>query len=180
MPDKPLWLDRLPHAIETLESSSLPWVDRRTIEDLLGVRRRRAQQILSPLATQSNGHTALVEKSTLIQHLRRLAIGELTFYENRRRQRLWRELKKEHDRWVEAPPVLVEAPPAMLQAVYKKDFAGLPPGVELTPGRIAVTFETAEEALQKLLALALAIGQNRDAFEELVQTGISPHELLTL
>jgi hypothetical protein len=35
MPDKPLWLDRLPQAIATLEGSSLPWVDRRTIEDLL-------------------------------------------------------------------------------------------------------------------------------------------------
>ncbi len=56
----------------------------------------------------------------------------------------------------------------MLQAVYKKDFEGLPEGVELAPGRITVTFETAAEALQKLLTLAMAVGQNRKNFEERV------------
>lgn len=169
MPDKPRWLDRLPQALQTLEGSPLPWVDRSTIEDLLGVRRRRAQQILSPLAAHPAGHTAIVDKAALIGHLRRIAAGEVSFYEKRRRQRLWQALKEEHDRWVQAPPVLVEAPPEMLQAVYQRDFEGLPVGVELVPGRITVTFETAEEALQKLLALALAIGHNRDSFDELVE-----------
>ena len=169
MPDKPLWLDRLPQAIATLEGSSLPWVDRRTIEDLLGVRRRRAQQILAPLASQSTGHTTIVEKSALIGHLRRMAAGEVTFYEKRRRQRLWQQLQEEHERWAENPPVFVEASPEILQAVYQRDFEGLPPGIELVPGRITVTFETAEEALQKLLALAMAVGQNRERFNKRVE-----------
>jgi hypothetical protein len=169
MPDKPRWLDRLPQAVQSLEGSPLPWVDRSTIEDLLGVRRRRAQQILAPLAAQPSGHTTIVEKSVLIQHLRRMAAGEITFYEKRRRQRLWQEIEQDRQRWAETPPVFVEAPPEMLQAVYRKDFEGLPEGVELAPGRITVTFETAEEALQKLLALALAIGQNRKTFEERVE-----------
>ena len=169
LPDKPRWLDRLPQAIAALENSPLPWVDRSTIEDLLGVRRRRAQQILAPLAAQAAGHTVIVDKTALIQHLRQMAAGEVTFYEKKRRQRLWRKLQEEHDRWAETPPVFVEAPPDMLQAVYKRDLEGLPEGVELAPGRITVTFETAEEALQKLLALAMAVGQNRKTFEDRVE-----------
>jgi hypothetical protein len=172
MPDKPRWLDRLPHAIQSLENSPLPWVDRSTIEDLLGVRRRRAQQILSPFAGQPIGHTTIVEKGALIQHLRRMAAGEITLYEKRRQQRLWQEVEQERKRWTETPPVFVEASPEMLQAVHQKDFEGLPPGIELAPGRISVTFETAEEALQKLLALAMAIGQNRTAFDERIEVPV--------
>ena len=48
------------------------------------------------------------------------------------------------------------------------DFDGLPEGVVLAPGTITVQFQTPEEALQKLLALALAISANRDAFDERV------------
>jgi hypothetical protein len=43
-----------------------------------------------------------------------------------------------------------------------------PEGVELAPGSITVRFREPDEALQKLMALALAIGQNRPAFEERV------------
>jgi hypothetical protein len=65
-----------------------------------------------------------------------MAAGEVTFYEKRRRQRLWQQLQEEHDRWATTPPVFVEAPPEMLQAVYQRDLEGLPGGVELVPGRI--------------------------------------------
>ncbi|MDQ2950325.1 MAG: hypothetical protein M3Y27_31035 [Acidobacteriota bacterium] len=176
MPDKPLWLNRLPQAIEILENSSLPWVDRPTLEDLLGVRRRRAQQILFPLVTRPNGHTAIVDRTALLQHLRRIAAGETALYEQKRRQRLWREVEQDRQRWTETPPAFVEASPEMLQAVYKKDFDGLPEGVELSSGRIRITFDTPGQALEKLLALALAIGQNREAFDELVQTATSAQQ----
>jgi hypothetical protein len=168
MPDKPLWLARIPTALHELKKSSLPWVERSTVEALLGVRRRRAQQILAQLVTERRGHAVMVEKTVLIEHLRRLAAGEEAFYEQRRRQRLAQQLAQDRRRWLAAPPVLVAPPPAVLQAVLKKDFAGLPEGIELAPGRLSVTFATAEEALEKLLALALAIGQKREVFEELV------------
>ncbi len=42
MPDKPLWLDRLPEAIRLLEQNPESWIDRPALESLLGVGRRRA------------------------------------------------------------------------------------------------------------------------------------------
>lgn len=168
MPDKPLWLDRIPDALQALAKSPRPWVERATLETLLGVRRRRAQQILAQLATEKRGRAVLVEKTALIAHLRRLTAGEDAFYEQQRRQRLAKQLAEDRRRWLTAPPVLVEPPPALVQAVRRKDFAGLPAGVDLAPGQITVTFTTADEALEKLLALALAVGQNREGFEERV------------
>jgi hypothetical protein len=48
------------------------------------------------------------------------------------------------------------------------DFEGLPEGVELSPGSILVRFSDPDDALRKLMALAMAISQNRPAFEERV------------
>ena len=165
MPDKPLWLNRIPAALEALAQSSLPWVERSTVEALLGVRRRRAQQVLAALGTEERGRTLVIEKSVLMEHLRRLAAGEVAFYEKQRRQRLGELLDQERRRWLEAPPVLVEPTPAMLKAVQRRNFAGLLPGIELSSGRITITFTTTEEALEKLLAIAMAISQDQEEFE---------------
>jgi hypothetical protein len=63
------------------------------------------------------------------------------------------------------PPVLVEVSDALLRRVDLRDFAGLPEGVDLEPGAITVRFTDPEEALRKLMALALAISRNRSAFD---------------
>ena len=170
MPDKPLWVHRLPTALQSLAQLPVPWVDRATVEDLLHVRRRRAQKILAPLATHRRGCNMVVERTALIRHLEQLASGETVYYEQKRRQRVWTELEKERQRWLETPPAFVHPEPETLRAVYKDDFEGLPAGVELAPGRIQITFEHPNEALEKLLALAMAIGQNPAAFEEHVGT----------
>ena len=65
------------------------------------------------------------------------------------------------------PRVLVEAP----MAVLGQRFEGLPEGVAVVPGQITVCFGTATEALEKLLALAMAIGNDRDRFERLATVG---------
>ena len=49
------------------------------------------------------------------------------------------------------------------------DIDGLPPGVELAPGSITVRFRDPDEALRKLMALALSIGRNREAFDARVR-----------
>ena len=51
------------------------------------------------------------------------------------------------------------------------DFDGLPPGVDLAPGSITVRFADPDEALQKLMMLAMAISRNRLAFDERVGHG---------
>ena len=166
MPDKPLWLDRLPEAIRQLEDHAAdPWVDRPAIEALLGVGRRRAQQLLAPLAQRRVGTSLVASRADVLAHLQRIAAGEEAWYEERRRQHLWEHLAQLRQQWLRQPPVLVEVSTVQLRQLERQDFAGLPDGVELDPGSITVRFHEPDEALQKLMALALAISQNRQAFD---------------
>ena len=168
MPDKPLWLARIPEAARSLEAMPDPWVDRTMLESLLSIGRRRAQQLLAPVATRRVGASILARREDVIAHLQNIANGETTFYEDRRQRKLWDQLAGIRQRWIEQPPVLVEVSNENVRRLAERDFEGLPEGVELTPGSIQVRFRNPEEALQKLMALAIAISHNRVAFERLV------------
>lgn len=162
MPDKPLWLDRLPLAIQQLSERAEPWVDRPALETALGIGRRRAQQLLSQVPGRRIGASIVAARSEIIAYLESLAAGETAHYEQTRRRKLWGKLQTSH------APVLVEVPAEQLRRIAREDFAGLPEGVELARGSITIRFRDPEEALQKLMALALAIGRSRAAFEERV------------
>jgi hypothetical protein len=168
MPDRPLWLDRLPEAIRYLQENAEPWVDRPALESLLGVGRRRAQQLLSPIATRRVGTSIVARSEDVAAHLQQIAAGEEAYYEHRRKKQLWEHLSEARREWVRQPPLLVEVSAEQVRQVELHDFEGLPEGVELGPGSIHVHFGTPVEALQKLMALALAISRNRDAFDRQV------------
>ena len=167
MPAKPVWYSKINDVIGELQALPRPFVDRATVEFLLGVGRRRAQQILAPCITHCVGTNGLADRDRFITHLRHLADGDDRFYELRRRRKvatILAELQKER---IERPQLLVEAP---LQ-VLLQEFETLPPGVRLEPGRITVTFEQPQQALEKLLALALAISNDFDQFERSTRHG---------
>lgn len=156
MPDKPTWYGRLEEVIAELSELPWPWVDRQTLQALLRVGPRRAQQILRPCEVRRIGANMVAAREELIEHLKLLASGDVAHYERRRRQKLAQALAQ--------PKVFVEAPVTVLD----QDFAGLPDGVSLAPGTISVTFTSPKEALEKLLALAMAIGNHFDEFERRV------------
>ena len=160
--------------IQQLEASSEPWVDRSSIESLLGVGRRRAQQLLAPIAKRRIGASVVAERADVIARLRQLAAGEVASYEEQRRKKLSAHLDQARREWVEHPPVLVEVSSERVRRIESHDFDGLPEGVELAPGSITVRFESSDEALRKLMALALAISRSRDAFDERVSPARSP------
>jgi hypothetical protein len=108
MPDKPLWCGRLDEAAAELRALPFPWVDRATVERVLGVGRRRAQQLLQPCTSLQVGANGLAERESFIAHLRRLAAGESVYYERRRRARLARSLRDMSGG--EQPQALVAAP----------------------------------------------------------------------
>jgi hypothetical protein len=154
---------------EQLRERPEPWVDRATLQELLGVGARRAQQILAPCVDRQVGASGLAERETLIAHLRRLATGDAIHYERQRRTRLARtmaELYRER-----SGAVLVAAP----AAIVNQQLLDLPEGVSITPGRIAITFTGATEALRKLLALAMAIRNDELLFEQMA-TGDRSHQ----
>ena len=165
MPDKPIWLGRLPEAIRQLEGSTEPWIDRPTLELLLGVGRRSAQQLLAPIAIRRVGTSAVASSADLIAHLKRMAAGEEAYYEERRRKKLSAYLDQAREEWLRQPPVWVEVSETRQRRMQVHDFDGLPEGVELGPGSIQVRFGQPHEALQKLMALAIAISQNPQAFD---------------
>lgn len=163
MPAKPSWYRDLDVIVQQLEALPRPFVDRATVEALLGVGRRRAQQVMAPCITHHVGANGLVDREAMIAHLRRLARTDEASYECTRRRKvaeLLEELRKDR---LEHPQVLVEAP----TQVVNQEIEDLPPGVRIEPGRILVEFSEPRQALEKLLALAMAIGNNYDRFEQL-------------
>ncbi len=160
MPAKPRWFSRIDAIIRELEALPRPFVDTATLEFLLGVGRRRAQQILTPSITAQIGSNGLADRDAVVARLRRVAAGDDVHYERRRRQKVAEVLAELHNR----PRLLVEAP----AAVVAQEFETLPEGVHLSPGRITVTFDQPRQALEKLLALAMAISNDFDRFERSV------------
>lgn len=162
MPDKPVWYDRLQEAEAQLAALPSPWVDRATLESVLGIRRRRAQQILQPLVRHSIGKNGLALKEEVIAYLRQLAEGDTATYERQRRNRLASLIQTWYQQGREQPQVLVEAP----DAVVNQELDSLPEGVRLSPGRILIeSFTTPDEAKQKLLALIMAMGNDPEEFD---------------
>jgi len=68
---------------------------------------------------------------------------------------------------LERPQLLVEAP----VRIVNQEVENLPAGVRLEPGRITVVFDHPQQALEKLLALAMAIGNDFDLFERSTRPG---------
>ena len=161
MPDKPTWCGHLDEVTRTLRDLPDPWVDRATLQGLLGIGARRAQQILAPCVGRRIGANGVADREAVIARLHQLATGETRHYEHQRRNRfaeymdaLYRERRE---------GVLVAAP----ANIVNQEFKGLPAGVSISPGRIGIRFESATEALEKLLALAMAIRNDELLFERL-------------
>ena len=151
-----------------------PWVDRETLQSLLRVGPRRAQQILRPGVTRQIGANGVASREELIAHLKRLAAGDEAYYERRRRKRLAQVLEGLRQAALAQPKVLVEAP----TTVRSQEFANLPDGVSVSPGAISITFSSPSEALQRLLALSMAIGNDFNEFERMAGKQ-SPREVNT-
>jgi hypothetical protein len=167
MAAKPAWYGRLDEIVRDLESLPCPWLTRPTVEFLLRVGPRRAQQIMAPCAVEQVGTSLVADRRLFIAHLRELAGKVDVDVERQRRRKLAREVEALRRNWLERPRVLIEAPLAILD----ERFEDLPDGVELAPGQITIRFRSPAEALEKMLALAMAAGRNLAEFEELTKTG---------
>jgi hypothetical protein len=164
MPAKPRWYRRLPYIVEELRKHSRPYIDRATVEFLLGVSRRRAQQIMAPCVTDRVGRGGLADRNALVTHLQRIAEGDDALYEIARRRKVSAFIEDLRRERITNPQLLVEAP----SAVVNQEFENLPSGIRLEPGRITVEFAEPQEGLEKLLAIAMAISNDFDRFERCV------------
>jgi hypothetical protein len=165
MPAKPVWYRKLPYILQQLRQHPHSYVDRATVEFLLGVGRRRAQQIIAPCIIDHVGSNGLADREALIARLQRLVDSEDGSYEIQRRRKVARFIEDLRQERVKTPRLLVEAP----TGVVNQNLADLPQGVRLEAGRITVEFDKPHQGLEKLLVLAMAISNDVDAFEESVR-----------
>src|ERR1044072_4537720 len=106
MPAKPAWYGKLDHILEAVRALPRPYVDRASVELLLGVGRRRAQQIMAPCITDRVGSNGLADRERLIVHLQHLADGTDVHYERQRQIKLATLLERLHRNWTNATHVL--------------------------------------------------------------------------
>jgi hypothetical protein len=164
VPAKPRWFSQLNQVVAELELSPRTFVDRATVEQLLHVGCRRAQQIIAPCVTDRVGSNGLADKATLVTHLRSLAASEDSTYETRRQRRVANFVQQQRAERLRHPNVLVEAPTEVINQAW----INLPSGIELGPGVITTRFSTPQQGLESLLALAMAIGNDFETFKERV------------
>jgi hypothetical protein len=167
MAAKPAWYARLPEILADLEALPSPWITRPVVEFLLRVGPRRAQQIMAPCAVEQIGTSVVADRALLLAHLRALARDSGVDTERNRRRKLAGEIDSLRRRWLERPKLLVEAP----VSIVNQRLESLPEGIELAPGQITIRFRDPAEALEKMLALAMAAGRHLAQFEELTKTG---------
>jgi hypothetical protein len=167
MPAKAGWISRVPGMLRTLRSSTEVWVDRPAIQTLFDISPRRAQQIVSTVGGERVGTSVVIRRENLILYLEHFDDGE-SAAEKRRQQKFAATLNRLQQERLDRPQVLVEMSKTMVRQLVRRDFGALPEGVTLEPGCITVRFSSHVEALEKLMALAICIGQSEQEFEKRV------------
>ena len=162
MPATPRWLLALPDAIRQLEQLDRDLLIRRDLERLFGVSKGRAVALMTAFGAGRTGHLLTLPRADLLRQLRR-----------HRTRGAFRGAATRRDRVVTAirqarlTGIRVAVPVAALDA----RLSGLPDGVSVEPGRIAVRFRGAQDAVGRLFALAQALTHDYEQFEALVEAG---------
>jgi hypothetical protein len=168
MPARPAYFHRLADAITVLERLSCAWIDRQTLQDILGVSKTVAWRVLRQCgASQGPGNTLICERQQLVAALESLRTGEPCGRELRRRQRLEDRLtqlltaaRSQHIRVV---------PDSRALELVSTRFAHLPPGVELSPARLSIDFFGTEDFLEKLGAVVFALQNDFETISDLIR-----------
>ena len=161
MPSKPNWLLHLTEIIAALDqrpAASLPWIGRAEIESLLGVGRRRAQQILLSCPHSRLGRNLVASPQDFRLFLLNASSSTSAQSERLRRQRLAAQISNWIADYQLRPPLLVSAP----ASVRKSRLDSLPPGISLDSAKLEIHFNTRQDLLEKLLALSCALASEPD------------------
>jgi hypothetical protein len=161
MPAKAQWLLRVPEILEELRALDVPVVDRAVCESLFRLRRRRAIDLLRCFGGYQAGRTFLIDRSKLVAQLEQIQESPDFRMEWRRKERLAERLAEMRRLQAGARVAIpVEA------AVMGQRLPDLPAGVGLSAGALHIQFQSSEELLSKLFALAQAIANDFEAFEK--------------
>lgn len=161
MPAKAQWLLRVPEILEELSVLDVPVVDRAVCERLFRLRRRRTIDLIRGFGGYQSGRTFLIDRPKLVAQLEQIRDSPDFKMERQRKDRLQDRLEAIR-RLQAGARVAIPVEPEILS----QRLPDLPAGVGLSPGALHIQFQSPEELLEKLFALAQAIANDYEAFEK--------------
>lgn len=170
MPAVPLYVHRLADGIAVLEALAIDVIDRRTLEEVLGVGKWTAWRIMKKCgAKEGPGHALVCSRQNLLLQLRRLLEDGRFGPEIERRKRL--------DLYLDGIVTYASrkhkevARNQQAEALISTRFGKLPPGVDLAPGELRIAFYGTEDFLQKFGAMVYALNNDFEKIQEFIERG---------
>ena len=169
MPSLPLYVHRLADGIAAIEALPEELIDRRSLEEALGVSKWTAWRIMKRAgAAAGPGNTLICKRQELLAQLRALLEDGRFAPEIARRERvesyldgMARYASRRHKEI---------ARDAQAEALVSTRFQNLPPGVELRPGELRIAFSGAGDFLRKVGAVVYALHNDLEKIEEFIET----------
>jgi hypothetical protein len=168
MPARPAYFHRLADAIEVFQRLETDWVDRRTVEDVLGVSKTVAWRILRRCGgVDGPGNVLVCRREDLVAALAKVrSTGEFE-RESRRRDRLSGYLERLAE--VGRSRRTTVATEERAREILSARFTRLPPGILLTPKQLTIDFGSPEEFLQRMGAVIFALQNDYEAIREFIE-----------
>jgi hypothetical protein len=166
-------LPRAEEIVAILKKSSADELDRTAIEMLFEIQRRTALLLMDQVGVIKHGLRHSVSRTSLLSWVERIVTTEGGEFERRQRvnDQIAAEMAERHAHrraMTEAgrPPVSFTLPPELLSA----SISSLPREIEISPGRIVVSFDPdePEEACQLLYSLGLALSNDFEGFRAIL------------
>lgn len=170
MPARPHYFHRLSDAIAELRRSTAEWVDRRMLEEALGISKPVAWRLMRRFGAEDGpGHALVCRREELIRALEAYAdTGE--FRQEAQRRRRMDAYLLEMAEFARSRKTQVAADRKASELLSSR-FAKLPPGVEMTPRRLTVDFTGAEDFLQKIGSVVFALQNDFEAMRDFMESG---------
>jgi hypothetical protein len=150
-----------------LNALSTDWVDRRNVEEALGVSKTVAWRIMRQHgAGPGPGNTVVCRRAALIQALESFADSGAVRQEVKRRARVEERLDQlaRHAVSTRVEVARDEAAAVLLSS----RLAGLPEGVDMARGALSIRFGDMQDFLRKFGAVVFALQNDYDAVERVV------------
>jgi len=169
MPARPVYFQRIEEGIAYLNSLTTEWVDRRNLEEAFGVSKTVAWRIMRLYGGSSGPGNALVcRREDLVRALENRADSSAVRQEVKRRARLEERLEQLARSAVSARVEVARGREAA--ELLDAKLAGLPAGVELSPGQLSIHFEGIQDFLRKFGAVVFALQNDYAAIALLLDT----------
>ena len=157
MPPKASWITHIPEMIAAVSALNVPVLDRASFECLFRVRRRRAISLMKYFGGYHAGSSILVDREAFLKRLERLQEDPATGYEVHRKRQL-----ADHLAATKRTRLGMKIKIPVPEDARDRELQDLPDGIEIVPGRVVFTFESAEQLFSKLYDFSQAAANDFD------------------